>query len=49
MERIEGAAGCDVIAMATYRRGSAQNWMLGSITERVLTATKLPLLMVRPR
>ncbi|HEU5374943.1 MAG TPA: universal stress protein, partial [Ktedonobacteraceae bacterium] len=49
MEHIEGAAGCDVIAMATYGRGSAQNWMLGSITERVLTATKLPLLMVRPR
>lgn len=48
MEHLKGFTGCDAIAMATHGRGSAQSWMLGSITERVLTTTKLPLLVVRP-
>jgi nucleotide-binding universal stress UspA family protein len=39
---------CDVIAMATHGRGGVQRWAMGSITERVLHATKLPLLIVRP-
>ncbi len=39
---------CDVIAMATHGRGGVQRWAMGSITERVLNATKLPLLIVRP-
>lgn len=48
MEYLTGFTGCDAIAIATHGQGSAQRWMLGSITERVLTATKLPLLMIRP-
>lgn len=48
MEHVAGFTGCDAIAMATHGRGSVQRWMLGSITERVLTTTKLPLLMIRP-
>lgn len=39
--------GCDVIAMATHGRGGMQRWAMGSITERVLQGTKLPLLIVR--
>jgi len=39
---------CDIIAMATHGRGGVQRWAMGSITERVLSATKLPLLIVRP-
>jgi nucleotide-binding universal stress UspA family protein len=39
---------CDLIAMATHGRGGLQYWILGSITERVLGATKLPILIVRP-
>ncbi len=39
---------CDLIAMATHGRGGFQHWVLGSVTERVLGATKLPLLVVRP-
>jgi len=39
---------CDVIAMATHGRGGIQRWAMGSITERVLHATRLPLLIVRP-
>lgn len=49
MEHVAGFTGCDAIAMATYGRGSARRWELGSITERVLTVTRLPLLIVRPR
>ena len=53
-ENGEDAAGagvfgrCDVIAMATHGRGGIQRWALGGITERVLHATRLPLLIVRP-
>ncbi len=41
--------GCDLVAMATHGRGGLQRWVLGSVTERVLSATKLPLLIVRPK
>jgi len=53
-EHGEDAAGagvfgrCDVIAMATHGLGGMQRWTMGSITERVLHATRLPLLIVRP-
>jgi nucleotide-binding universal stress UspA family protein len=50
-EDAEGAGtfgGCDIIAMATHGYSSLQHWTLGSITERVLHTTRLPLLMVRP-
>jgi nucleotide-binding universal stress UspA family protein len=39
---------CDLIAIATHGRGGLQHWILGSITDRVLGATKLPILIVRP-
>jgi nucleotide-binding universal stress UspA family protein len=44
----EGADGCDLIAMSTHGRGWLSRWVMGSITERVLNTTKLPLLVVRP-
>lgn len=53
-ERGEDAAGagvygrCDVIAMATHGREGFQHWALGSVAERVLSASHLPLLIVRP-
>lgn len=44
-----GAPGrCDMIAMATHGRTGFQHWVLGSVTERVLGATRLPILIVRP-
>jgi nucleotide-binding universal stress UspA family protein len=39
----------DFIALATHGRGGLQSWALGSITERVLHATKVPLFIVRPQ
>jgi nucleotide-binding universal stress UspA family protein len=42
-------AGCDLLAMATHGRGGMQRWVMGSVTERVLGTTKLPLLIVRSK
>lgn len=39
---------CDLVAMATHGRTGFQHWVLGSVTERVLGATRLPILIVRP-
>jgi nucleotide-binding universal stress UspA family protein len=50
-EDAEGAGvfgGCDLIAMATHGYGGIERWGMGSITARVLSATRLPLLIVRP-
>jgi len=49
MEEVEGFEGCDIIAMATHGRGGLQRWVMGSMTERVLSSTKLPLLIIRPQ
>lgn len=38
----------DIIAMTTHGRSAIARLMLGSVTERVLTVTHLPLLIVRP-
>ncbi len=51
-EDAEGAGAfgrCDLIAIATHGRGGLQHWVMGSVTERVLGATKLPILIVRPK
>lgn len=45
----EKAASCDVMVMATHGRSGLQRWVMGSVTERVLGATHLPLLIVRPQ
>jgi nucleotide-binding universal stress UspA family protein len=50
-EAVEGGGvfeGCDIIAMATHGYSGLQRWSVGSIAERVLHATRLPLLIVRP-
>ena len=50
-EEAQGAGvfgGCDVITMATHGYSGLPHWAMGSITQRVLGATKLPLLVVRP-
>lgn len=38
----------DIIALATHGRGALGRFVMGSIADRVLTATKLPLLIIRP-
>jgi nucleotide-binding universal stress UspA family protein len=39
---------CDAIAMSTHGYGGLQRWAMGSVTGRVLHATRLPLMIVRP-
>ena len=39
--------GCAIIAIATHGRGGLERWVMGSIAERVLSSTKLPMLIVR--
>jgi nucleotide-binding universal stress UspA family protein len=39
-------SGSQVIVMATHGHGGLQHWMLGSVAERVLQSTTLPLLVV---
>lgn len=38
----------DLVAMATHGRGGLQRWTMGSITERVLHHSKLPMFIVCP-
>jgi len=51
----EGSAGqtgalppSDLIAMATHGYGGLRRWIMGSVADRVLHATSLPMLVVRP-
>lgn len=39
----------DLIAMATPGHGGLRRWVMGSITERMLSVSKLPLLLIRPQ
>jgi nucleotide-binding universal stress UspA family protein len=47
-EHAEHTDGYDLIAMATHGRSGLRRLIMGSVTEHVLGATRLPLLMVRP-
>ena len=47
-EDVERFDGCDVIALATHGRSGLERWVRGSVTGRLLGATKLPLLIVHP-
>ena len=40
---------CDAIAMATHGGSNLEYWVMGSVTERILHGSKLPLLVVRPK
>jgi nucleotide-binding universal stress UspA family protein len=44
----EADQGSELIAITTHGYSGLQRWALGSVTDRVLHATKLPLLIVRP-
>jgi len=39
--------GCDILALTTHGRGGLPRWVLGSITERILGDTRLPMFIVR--
>jgi nucleotide-binding universal stress UspA family protein len=39
---------CDLIAMSTHGRSGLTRWVLGSVTDRVVHAAAVPVLLVRP-
>ncbi len=43
-----GENGCDILAMATHGHGGIERWVMGSVTERVLGASTVPVLVIRP-
>jgi len=45
----EGPGGCDLIAISTHGRGGLERWVMGSVTQRLLDTTRLPMLSVRPQ
>ena len=50
-EDVEGTGafgGCDIVAMATHGRTGLARWIIGSVTDRVLQGTRLPMLIIRP-
>ena len=44
-----GVGACDLIAISSHGRGGVERWVMGSVTERLLTTSKLPMLIVRPQ
>lgn len=45
----EGEGDGDLIAISTHGRGGLERWVMGSVTERLLNSTKLPMLIVPPQ
>ena len=45
----EGSNTYDLIAISTHGRHGLERRVMGSVTERVLNSTKLPMLIVRPQ
>ena len=44
----EETGACDLIAMSTHGRHGLERWVMGSVTDRMLNTTGLPILIVRP-
>jgi nucleotide-binding universal stress UspA family protein len=44
-----GSLGIDLIAISTHGRHGLERWVMGSVSNRLLNTTKLPLLIVRPK
>jgi nucleotide-binding universal stress UspA family protein len=43
-----GENGCDLVAISTHGRSGLERWVIGSVTDRVMSTTRLPMLIVRP-
>ena len=51
LDDVKDGDGCgefDMIALSTHGYAGIQDWVIGSTSQRVLSATRLPLLIVRP-
>jgi nucleotide-binding universal stress UspA family protein len=41
--------GIDLIAIATHGRGGISRWVFGSVTQKVIEAARMPVLVIRPK
>ena len=41
--------GCDLIAISTHGRSGLERWVTGSVTQRLLETSRLPMLIVHPQ
>jgi nucleotide-binding universal stress UspA family protein len=41
--------GVDLIAIATHGRGGLGRWVFGSVTQKVIEAARVPVLVIRPK
>lgn len=48
-KEVKGCGDGDLIAISTHGRGGLERWVMGSVTERLLNSTKLPMLIVPPQ
>jgi len=48
LTQFAGQNGVDLIVIATHGRSGINEWFWGSVAERVLKTSKIPVLMVRP-
>ncbi len=46
--RVAGAIGSSLIVMGTHGRSGIAHWTLGSVAERVMHASRIPVLTIRP-
>ena len=46
--RMASQSQADVIVMSTHGRSGAKRWLLGSVTDRVVTHSDIPVMVVRP-
>ena len=47
--QVAAEIGADVIVMSTHGRSGVKRWLLGSIAERVVRHSDIPVLLVRPK
>jgi nucleotide-binding universal stress UspA family protein len=41
--------GADLIAMSTHGRSGSARWLMGSVADRIVRASPVPVLLIRPR
>ncbi len=47
--RVASECGADVIVMSTHGRSGMKRWLLGSVADRVVTHSDLPVMLIRPQ
>jgi nucleotide-binding universal stress UspA family protein len=47
--RVAAECQADVIVMSTHGRSGVKRWLLGSVADRVVTHSDLPVMLIRPQ